>query len=53
MAISELKVRINAYGMTYNSIFADSHIWEKISIVESKESLSPNFRFWFYFQITI
>ncbi len=41
IAISELKVRINAYGIAYNSIFADSHIWEQIFIVESKESLSP------------
>ena len=41
IAISELKVRINAYGIAYNSIFADSHIWEQIFIVESMESLSP------------
>lgn len=42
IAISELKVRINAYGIAYNSIFADSHIWEQIFIVESMESLSLN-----------
>lgn len=41
IAISALKVRINAYGLAYNSIFADSHIWEQISMVESVESLSP------------
>lgn len=41
IAISELKVRINAYGIAYNSIFADSHIWEQIFIVESMETLSP------------
>lgn len=42
IAISELKVRINAYGIAFNSIFADSHIWEQIFIAESMESLSPN-----------
>lgn len=41
IAISELKVRINAYGISYNSIFSDAHIWEQIFIVESMESLSP------------
>lgn len=41
LAISELKVRINAYGIAYNSIFTDSHIWEQIFMVESMESLSP------------
>lgn len=40
IAISELKVRINAYGIAHNSIFADSHIWEQIFIVESMESFS-------------
>ena len=38
--ISELKVRINAYGIAYNSVFADSHIWEHIYIIESAESIS-------------
>lgn len=40
IAMSELKVRINAYGMAHSSIFADSHIWEQISIVESNQFLS-------------
>ena len=40
IAISELKVRINAYGIAYNSIFADSHIWEQIFVVESIENVS-------------
>lgn len=41
IAISELKVRINAYGIAYNSIFADSHIWEQIFIIEATESVLP------------
>ena len=40
IALSELKVRINAYGLAHNSIFADSHIWEQIFITESMESIS-------------
>ena len=41
IAIDKLKVRINAYGMAYNSIFLDSHIWELIFIVESANNFSP------------
>lgn len=40
MAVSELKVRINAYGMVRNSIFEDSHIWQLINSLESLESIS-------------
>ncbi len=41
IAISELKVRINAYGIVCNSFLADTHIWKQILKVESKKSLSP------------
>ena len=40
LAISELKVRINAYGIADNSIFKDSNIWEQIFVVESKDFFS-------------
>lgn len=40
LAISELKVRINAYGIADNSIFKDSNIWEQIFVVDSKDFFS-------------
>lgn len=39
-AVSELKVRINAYGIGRNNFFADSHIWSLIFSLEQKENLT-------------
>lgn len=40
IAISELKVRINAYGITKDSIFYDSHFWKQINNLESNSTLA-------------
>lgn len=40
IAISELKVRINAYGIANNLIFSDSHLWQIINDIESHIILS-------------
>lgn len=42
IAISELKVRINAYGVAKNFIFHDSHLWEQISKIEMKSTLTDD-----------
>lgn len=39
-AVSELKVRINAYGIAENSIFKDTHIWEDINNLELTKSMT-------------
>ena len=39
-AVSELKVRINAYGMATNSIFNDTLIWEDIHKLELTKSMT-------------
>lgn len=56
IAISELKVRINAYGIAENSIFYDSHLWKKIKEIEIKSTSTDdeikNMKIYFVNQIS-
>lgn len=40
IAISELKVRINAYGIAENFIIHDSHLWKRIKELEKNPALN-------------
>lgn len=40
-AICELKVRINAYGIARDSLFADTFLWEMFQNIEQQKELSP------------
>ncbi|MEE1061551.1 MAG: hypothetical protein UH080_07000 [Ruminococcus sp.] len=40
IAISDLKVRINAYGIANNSVFNDSHLWQLIQELETRTEVT-------------
>lgn len=42
VAVSKLKVRINAYGIGKDTIFKDSHIWSQIRKLEEKENMKKS-----------
>lgn len=41
VALSSLKVRINAYGIAQDSFFKDAHIWQQIHFFEEKDTHTP------------